>query len=62
MSLFEIVSSMTFGLCLLFFIIAGFEHLKPGMDFTKNVYVIWFYSLFITFGYTAYKVALIGGI
>jgi len=60
--MFEIFKAVTMLLGITFFIIAFFNWIKPGMEFTENLSVVWFYSLFGTFGFISYRVATTGGI
>ena len=60
MTVFEIVSNAAFALIGLFFIIAIFEKIKPGMNYTQNLFVVWFYGTFTLFALIAYRVGTAG--
>lgn len=60
MSAFEIVQAVALTQCVVFFIIIALDKLKPGMDYTRNLYTLWFYATFLLFGYMVYSVKTTG--
>lgn len=60
MTVFEIVSNAAIALIGLFFIIAAFDHLKPGMSYTESLFAVWFYSTMLLAAFIAYRVAMTG--
>lgn len=60
MSAFEIIQAAVLTQCIVFFIVIILDNLKPGMNYTRNLYTIWFYATFLLFGYMAYSVKTTG--
>lgn len=60
MIVFDIVSNAAMALIGLYFIIILFEKIKPGMNYTQSLFVVWFYATVGLFCFIAYRVGTTG--